>query len=239
MKYALLFSIALHMAMLGVLLWLLGRHDPLYKPDQMKITARLVRKGIERDKKLLPRKEEPLLTPTPDKLKAPPAVEKQASQTKKETTAIVSSKKSSVQKPLTKAKPSTAPNAMEALKRRTKAWKDEGNPEGFVGATAVTGSLEESYEAHIQELIQDAFLLPTTLSQKDRQTLKVVLKLRINGAGQLVQVDVLSPSYSGVFDQAALTATKRVESFGPPPLQLRQHFSQKGVAIEFCPIACE
>ncbi len=221
--FALICSAVFHVAVVVIALVFINWSPPSIDLNQTTIQARLVHMGHERDKTLLPRKIEPLAEKPeekPEKNEKPQPKEVALKPAKNPSTA------------------SKNVSAIDALKKRTKKWSDEGNPEGDKKGTALTGDLAQSYEAHIQALIQEMFQVPATLNANERKNLILLINIKINEDGKLVNAKITSPSGNVFFDNAAIAGAKEVSTFGPPPLTLRKQYKQTGVGLKFCPVEC-
>jgi len=206
------------------------------EPPVMRV--HIVQKGKKRDETLLPRivPEQPKI---PEEIKheepaAPqPEAPKPEAPTKPEKHQLAPPEKTPEKKP-----PSGNKSLNEILKKHTKDVEKEGNPDGSEYGNSVIGDLKDSYEAVIEGLLKEHFVIPESISQRERQTLDVEINLRIDADGGLIRVKVVSPSNSSYYDNIVVARAKEIESYGAPPLMLRKSLKRDGLNVHMCPGTC-
>lgn len=228
----------LHVA---ILVMLYGWYDVFSPPmPDAVMSIALVRKGTELDPSKLPRKP----TTSTEAERAPITEEKAAPD-------LAPTAKAPEEKPQlhnTKAKPTlakvekkevrSATSPLDLLKKRLEKI-DNGQKDGSEVGQVLKGDLANGYLQHVQELIQENFLLPSTLSEPERRRLKALVFLRIRANGLPYDVRIQKTSGNLKYDNAILARIKAISSLGPPPLPLVTRYANEGVTLEMCPIACE
>ncbi|MEI6805878.1 MAG: TonB C-terminal domain-containing protein [Myxococcaceae bacterium] len=205
---ALLASLCLHGLLLGAYV-AFSVYEPAVKLSSPSIQVTLAKLGKPRDEKLLPRF---------DASQASQSVE-----TKSETKKIAAPKKQ---------------NPLDILKKRFGKPSNEGKQHGSAQGTSLTSELADSYEAQVLELLRSNYEIPRIISDREAKYLKLLIKLWIGPRGELLKISVEQPSKNIRFDQAVLTGSKKISSFGAPPLQLARKYRTEGLLIQFCPLEC-
>ncbi|MEM7494804.1 MAG: TonB family protein [Myxococcota bacterium] len=132
-----------------------------------------------------------------------------------------------------------SPSALDRLNALAGSWSVSPNSEQARDSAArLNQQLQEDYLRHVQASIQDRYHLPATLGAAERNTLKVILRLRIDSKGRVADASILTPSSNSAFDNAVLRAARQSASFGPPPAHLARVYREKGLITAFCPIDC-
>lgn len=118
-------------------------------------------------------------------------------------------------------------------------WETEiaSDAEGAV-AEQLQNDLEIDYEQQVQQLIKSKYELPSILSMKERRELQLILRIYIDGEGQIVESVLEQSSQKPMYDQAILAAARRIRFVGRPPLNLKGKYMKEGLLLKFCPIAC-
>lgn len=220
-------STLIHLALLG--LWIalpsFSAHKLFNSPP---ISAKLVKLGKERDKKLLPRKEKPVLKKKPEE-----------HQIKKK---VINQGKQPVKKIVKKSEPKKKEPAKQtiekSLSKALTALSNDGRREGSEFGEALDGDLADSYNNKIQAMIKEAYKIPAILKKGDLDKLSVSIVLKIDSSGKPLAVSVIKPSGNGVYDHSVLSGARSINSFGAPPLLLRRKYASKGILVKLCPISC-
>jgi TonB family protein len=219
----LLISLAGHavafMLFIGVNLVLAG---PAIDLSAQPIKATLIRRGVKRDEKLLPRKEE----------QPPPPQQKQS----------VPSAKQDLFKALDKFQKNPSPsksdgknNLFDALKSTAKtAEQPEGDPNGDDNGDSATQE-GERYFGLLASLVHRNYDVSSTIPDAERIRLVAWVVIKIGKAGELLKVDLTRSSKNEQFDQAVLAAVKKSAPFPPPPEHLRVKMQSDGVQFNFRP----
>ena len=229
-------SILVHASAIGLMLWFSTRVSPHIEPRQKVVTAKLVRLGKPRDKRLLPRKESPSLPP-PQK------------------TVEVPSPKTAPTQPLAKAQPkrpaprpkSHAADLAQAARRQSlfsafaataKPTDEEvvGEEDGDIEGDSDSAEEGERYFGLILAKARRHYGITKTISPQELIRLKAVVVLYIGGMGELLKEPELSAtSGNDLFDQEVLMALRKAAPFGPPPAALAETLRTVGIAIEATP----
>ncbi len=233
---AVLISLLLHFLVLGIFFGLTRGSFSSFKPP-VAIKTKLVKLGKKRNKKFLPRK---VTKNRVAKLKSKKSVVKSQKKSKKTTDAKKKRGKKSKSKLKNKVKnKARGPSAKDKLSRLIKKWDDEGLEQGSIHGSQLQGNLLQDYSHQVALLVQEAFEVPSILSSAQRKNLSVLAKLRIGSEGELLTVEVQKSSGVNFFDNSVIEGAKKVDSFGPPPIQLRSKFTKVGIIFKFCPIQCK
>jgi protein TonB len=227
-------SVAMHALLLGsaaILSWAYA--GPTIDLDQKPIHASLVRKGKERDDKLLPRKEE--LPPPPAQEKAPEPV---AVPTKPSPAAVAIDKPDPKPAPAAKKaeKVDGKKSLFDAFNKTGKATKPEeleGKADGDErGDSAVQEG--ERYYGLLKSIIKRNYDVSDSIPEAERITLRTVAVMKISAAGELLDAAISKPSGNALFDAAVLSAIKKTAPFPPPPDALKSLLA-KGLTLNFTP----
>ncbi len=207
-------SLGLHSALL--LLLIFGNLDWFERPvPPSAIQVSLAKLGAKREENLLPR------------IDASPAPQKP----------IVTPAKASA-KPGPKQKPQLTKNPLDILKKRFGKTDTSGNPDGSKYGNSISNELAESYEQQVAAILRENYEIPRVITQTEAKRLKLWVRLWIGPAGQLIKIKIQQPSKNTRFDDAVLTGSKRIDSFGAPPLTLARRYKSEGLLIQFCPLEC-
>lgn len=245
-------SLALHAAGIWFAVWFAAQEPPKLQPTHKPVSAKLVRLGKPRDKRLLPRlPTAPPPPPAPQVAAPPPATSHSAPPPTSGKTAVPTRKH---------AEPQTSSNAQKSHANRTAlanaarrqslfsafastaapgpvedgepVGEEDGDPEGD-SDTAEEG---ERYFGLILAKARRHYDVSKSISPKELIRLKATVILYIDGRGNLVKDPELQVSSgNALFDQEVLAALKKAAPFGPPPGNLAETLKTVGVAIEATP----
>jgi hypothetical protein len=208
---ALGFSFGLHFAIL--LLLIFGNLDWFEKPvPQSAIRVNLGKLGIKRDQSLLPRIDASA-APSPAYAKASAGKPKPLSKSQKH-------------------------DPLDILKKRFGKPDPSGNPNGSKYGDSISNELAESYEQQVAAILRENYEIPRVITQAEAKRLKLWVRLWIGPAGQLIKIKIQQPSKNTRFDDAVLTGSRRIDSFGAPPLTVARRYKSEGLLIQFCPLEC-
>lgn len=218
-------------ALLTVFSWLFS--PPRLSMDPEPIKASLVRLGKKRDEKLLPRKEEPPPPPPPAEKAAPAPVvappDKAVALPSKDAKA--EPKKDSAKEPAKDTKKSL----FDAFNKTGRAASQE-EPEGDEAGDKDGDSAKqegERYYGLVQSVVKRNYDVSSTIPEDERRTLKATVSIKIGASGELLDVELKTPSGNELFDGAVLGAIKKAAPFGPPPDHLRDTLKKDGVGFVF------
>lgn len=227
-------SVLIHALAICGAIWLSTREPARIEPQQKVVTAKLVRLGKPRDKKLLPRMETappppppkavevplPKSAPTPPTTaKAPPKPQVQP----KNTAALAQAAR---RQSLFSAFASTAKPTDDVI------GEEDGDPEGD-SDSAEEG---ERYFGLILAKSRRHYGITKTIAPQELIRLKVLIVLYIGATGELIrEPEIQKSSGNTLFDQEVLMALKKAAPFGPPPASLAQALRTVGIAIEATP----
>lgn len=230
---ALWLAFLLHAAVFGAA-FALPRLFPGTPRLRKPIVAHLVALGKPRDQHLLPRKEDP--TPTAGASKTAPPAPQVA------TAAPPPGKAPSRPAPV-KRPPTRAELMAQALagvrgdapaKARAPDPERAGAEDGSPIGTAATAEAGEKYFGEIHDIIQQNYVVPSVISERERLFLSATVVVWIARDGRLIKHKVEKPSGNGFFDNALETALAR-SKLPPPPPELARDLALGGVAINFKP----
>jgi colicin import membrane protein/protein TonB len=218
-------SAFVHAAMFGGA-WVYGQLSaPRVDLSRKPIVARLVRLGEARPRQLLPRKEaapraaaaQPVAVPSaaPGE-KAAPASLKQPSREEMMAQALAKITGQVKQKP---AEPEDT----------------EGSPEGSPLGTSLDPEEGDRYLALVRETIMGHYVLPTTISERERLFLRAVVVVWIAPDGKIIRYKFEKKSDHGQFDRALESAMSKIEKFPPPPPPFAPQYRDRGIGLNFAP----
>jgi TonB family protein len=216
-------SVAGHAAALVLFLGLSSLVSaPKVDLDAKVIHASLVRKGVKRDEKLLPRKDD---TPPP------PATAPQPAPTKKQDLFAAMDK--------TQKAPGDKNDARNklfgAINKASKTPQDvEGDPNGDPNGDSATQE-GERYWGVLSAQVRRYYDVSQTIPDAERIRLRARVLVRIGKSGDLLKVELTQKSDNNLFDQAVVAAVKKAAPFPPPPDTLRAALQSGGVNLEFTP----
>jgi colicin import membrane protein len=205
------------------------RPPPPIDLAQKPIMAKLVRLGEKRPEEFLPRKDAappppappapapaPVAAPTPAKPAAPapkaPPRPAAPSAAGKAGGASLSSILSKVQKQVEDTR-----------------W---GDPSGDPRGSSDSGTEGDRYLALVQAALADAYVLPSTLSERERMYLKATVVLFIEPSGKVLDFRFETRSGNAAYD-AALERAIRAARLPPPPPEMREQFRRGGFGVNF------
>jgi TonB family protein len=114
----------------------------------------------------------------------------------------------------------------------TGSREEEGDPNGIVGGQATVGRGPIYYQ-HLQAAVQNAWVVPTTISDDDLGRLKAQACIKINEAGKIVESHLSQSSGNDRFDATLLEAVNRIQDFEPPTSDVREVVTTQGVCMNF------
>ncbi len=207
-------SFALHCAVL--LLLIFGNLDWFERPlPQSAIRVSLSKQGAQRDQSLLPRIDASA-SPSPA-LRAPSPTKGRGE----------------------RAPPKTKKHdPLDILKKRFGKPDPSGNPNGSKYGDSISNELAESYEQQVAAILRENYEIPRVITHAEAKRLKLWVRLWIGPAGQLIKIKIQQPSKNTRFDDAVLVGSKRIDSFGAPPLTVARKYRNDGLLIQFCPLEC-
>ncbi len=194
-------------------------------PTETVIATKLVRLGKERQKDLLPRKEQP---PQPA---AKPAVNL-APEAKPTNTSNAPAK--AVEK-ATKPTPSLSDALQRLRKNDAEQEEPEGREDGSVYGTSLTEALiGNKYVTEIYNCVKSNYTIEGLSPERVRGR-KTTVAVRVNTDGTFFDIKVENSSGLKAFDGLVVRAVKRCGKVSPPPKQLGDAVREEGVLIEFTP----
>ncbi len=211
---AILCSVALHGALLVLLIW---GWVPEYRPRDV-VQPRYIQASLLAD---IP-KAKPVAKPVAQPAPPPPKVDRQKEQQQKQqeiARQVEQKRQQDQQRKLTEQKREQEQKrkAEEQRKREAEALRKVREAElarAISQEEAVSESLDDSelvstYEAYIQELIGSYWSRPPS----SRNGMQVELQIQLAPTGQVISVAVTRSSGNGAFDRAAEQAVYKVERF--------------------------
>ncbi len=245
-------SVLVHAAGIALAVWIAQREPPKITPVQKPVTAKLVRLGKPRDKRLLPRLEQeapppppPPKTvdvPVPDAPAAPPPP---VSVPSTAPTVPAAPQKTQTRAPTTRTSHRTAlataarrQSLFSAFSNTAKSAADEavGEEDGDPEGDSDSAEEGERYFGLILAKARRHYDVSKSISPQEIIRLKAVVVLYIGSRGELIRDPELQKSSgNGLFDQEVLMALKKAAPFGPPPKNLAETLRTVGVAIEAKP----
>jgi protein TonB len=187
--------------------------------EHVKITA-LLKKGKERRKDWLPRKE-PAAAPAPPKTARPPKdAKKTTSKSHKSSSRVDYSKDMG--------------SALKSLAvEGAKEDEGEGSPDGVDEGTALIAEKGNEYMTKVYSAVKGQYSVPEIITERERQFLNATVVITINARGQIKNLTFEKRSGNQVFDSAIENAIRRAAPFPPPPPELVDKYSSEGIGIDF------
>ena len=233
----------------------LHRPAPQLDLNQKPIVAKLVRLGQKRPEQWLPRKEAPPPEPAPAAAaQPPPPVPVPAAQPQPAPVAAPSARpKPAPAPPAAASRAKAAPKAAAqpgrsaggrgdvlasvlSRVRRDKALSEPvyGDPSGDPSGDAEEASAGDQYLALVERSLRESYVLPSTISERDRVALKATVVLYLDSDGHVLRYAFETRSGNGAFD-AALERAIRAARLPPPPADLRQKYRNEGLGVVYRP----
>ena len=215
----------------------LHRPAPQIDLAQKPIVAKLVRLGEKRPEQWMPRKEaapppaasaaEPVPLPVSASQPIPPSAPAQRAKPPPART---------------KPGPQVASRGRDVLAtvlsrvRRDKALAEPayGDPNGDPQGDASEASAGDQYLALVERALRESYVLPATISDRDRLHLKATVILYVDADGRVLRHAFESSSGNGAFD-GALERAIRAARLPPPPPELRQKYRNEGLGVVYRP----
>jgi colicin import membrane protein len=206
-----------------VVAWALARRPPPpIDLAQKPIIAKLVRLGEKRPEEWMPRKDAP--PPPPPPAPAPvaaPAPGRPAVPTPKA--------------PAKPAPPSAPAASLASILSKVQRQADQqrwGDPSGDESGDSDSGSEGDRYLALVRNALQGAYVVPATISERERMYLKATVVLFVESNGKVLDYRFETRSGNPAYD-AALERAIRAVRLPPPPPDMRDQFRRGGFGVNF------
>jgi protein TonB len=187
--------------------------------EHVKITA-LLKKGKERPKDWLPRKEA-AAAPAPPKNARPAKDAKKVDPKARKTLSRVDYSKD-------------MGSALASLtKEGAKEDEGEGSPDGVDEGTALIAEKGNEYMTKVYSAVKGQYSVPEIITERERQFLNAVVIITINARGQIKNLAFEKRSGNQVFDSAIENAIRRAAPFPAPPPELVDKYASEGIGIDF------
>lgn len=213
-------AVLLHVAVIAAAVYLpmlFDRAPPMRKP----IIAHLVALGKPRDPHLLPRKESAAPAAAAAPASKPSASPKAA--------AHVPSRQELMERALAHAAGKAVPESREEPDPE-RAGSATGSPQG----TATTAEEGDAYFTAVHDAIQEAYVVPSVISERERLYLSATVLAYIGPKGQILKYEFQKKSGNHFFDEALELAIQR-SKLPPPPPDLARSLRDSGVVLNFRP----
>jgi len=232
-------SLVAHAALIAVAV--LHRPSPQIDLGQKPIVAKLVRLGEKRPQHLLPRKQ---AEPPPAAAPPAPSPPVPAAPSPAPVAALpaprAAPKAAPKPAPRAPAPPEPAPRDVLASVlskvKRDRALEEPvyGDPAGDPLGDASEASAGDEYLALVERTLRETYILPATISDRDRVHLKATVVLYLDADGQVLRYAFEERSGNGAFD-AALERAIRAARLPPPPAAMRQRYRREGLGVVYRP----
>jgi colicin import membrane protein/protein TonB len=217
-------------------------HRPTARIDlqQKPIVAKLVRLGEKRPEQWLPRKESapppaatsPTAQPTPTPAPAPPTAPSVSIAAPKSKPSPPAAKSST---PSAKPRNDVLASALSKMQRdRISSDPVYGDPQGDPMGDSSDASAGDQYLALVVRALRESYVLPATLSERDRLHLNATVVLYLDDDGRVMRFAFERPSGNGAFD-AALERAIRAARLPPPPPDLKKKYRNEGLGVLYRP----
>jgi colicin import membrane protein/protein TonB len=230
-------SLAVHAAVIA--LTMLHKPAPLVDLEQKPIMAKLVRLGEKRPQHLLPRIEAappPAAAPEAPPVPAakPEPAPRPAPVPKAQPTAPAPKPK-----PAQRTAASSGGDVLSSVLsrvRREKALSEPtyGDPQGNPLGDASEAGEGDQYLALVERSLRESYVLPATISDRDRLHLKATVVLYLDSDGSVLRYAFESRSGDSAFD-AALERAIHAARIPPPPAEFRQKYRNEGLGVLYRP----
>jgi len=212
-----------------VLLGLINRPPPI-DLSQKPIKASLVRLGKPRDKRLLPRKDEPPAPPRDVQAPAPAPKEPVQKAPSPIATVPAPSAKQDGKKEGDQRKKLFGAFSKAGAKPQELEGEEDGDP---LGDSAVQEG--ERYYGALRGQVRRYFFVSETIPDRERIRLRAHVFFRIGRSGEVLETKLQKSSGNDLFDSAVMAAVKKAAPFAPPPPHLLSSLRTQGVLMEFTP----
>lgn len=112
------------------------------------------------------------------------------------------------------------------------AEEPEGAPDGHLQGDATAAEEGDRYLALVRRAVQQSYVLPTTISERDRLHLKATVVVYVHPTGKILRYVIETPSGNDIFDRA-LERAIRATTLPPPPPALAAQFREDGIGFIF------
>ena len=109
-----------------------------------------------------------------------------------------------------------------------------GDPQGDPLGDSSEAGEGDQYLALVVRSLRESYVLPSTISERDRVHLKATVILYLEADGQVLRYAFESKSGNGAFD-AALERAIRAARIPPPPSELRKKYRDEGLGVVYRP----
>lgn len=231
-----LVSLAVHVGLFTAAF--LHPSTPQVDLSQKPIVAKLVRLGEKRPKEWLPRKDEgapaaaaPETVAVPVPPVAPPAPPPAARTTKPAPAPPAKV----APRPANGGRSDVLASVLSRVKRdQALSSPVYGDPNGDPRGDASEASAGDQYLALVERALRESYVLPSTLSDRDRMHLQATVVLYLDQDGRVLRFGFETKSGNGAFD-AALERAIRAARIPPPPAELRRRYREEGLGVLYRP----
>ena len=114
----------------------------------------------------------------------------------------------------------------------SKEITEEGDPNGLKGGSSTVGRGPIYYQ-HLVAAVQNAWSIPTIISDDELSHLKAKGCIKIDALGHITSFSLDKPSGNERFDATLLEAFQSIKDFEAPPSDLRAQLADAGVCMNF------
>jgi colicin import membrane protein/protein TonB len=229
-------SVAVHAALIALATLL--NSAPIVNLEQKPIVAKLVRLGEKRPQELLPRIEAgppPAAAPeAPPVPAAKPEPAPKPAPVPKAQPAAPAPKIQPAQRPAASSGGDVLSSVLSRVRReRALSEPTYGDPQGDpLGDDSEAAG--DQYLALVERSLRESYVLPSTISDRDRLHLKATVVLYLDSDGRVLRYAFESRSGDSAFD-AALERAVHAARIPPPPTELRQRYRNEGLGVLYRP----
>ncbi len=216
-----------------IVVWALARRPPPpIDLAQKPIVAKLVRLGEKRPEEWLPRKDAAPPPPAP----APPAAAPVVAAPPAPPRPATPGPRAAPPKPAPPAAAGVPGGAsLSSILSRVQREVEEtryGSPDGDPAGDTDSASEGDRYLALVHGALRSVYVVPATISERERLHLKATVILFLEPNGRVVDFRFESRSGNPAYD-AALERAIKAARIPPPPAELREQFRRSGFGVNF------
>jgi len=217
-------SIAIHVGIVGALLFWPSNQPAADTLRERAIVTRLVKLGRELPREALPRMDS----------YQPPAPENDSINVSKDAQITDAQRKKDEKKQRDEFAKLMAKSIQNMVKKTTaRGEMGTGSPDGSPNGDAAEASQGDAYLTQVDRYIRNNYVIPSIITESERKNLRATLVIYIDASGKLVKSVFEKRSGNPHFDNALESAVKKASPFPAPPRGLAKQYRDQGVELNF------